>query len=130
MNSTVTPPVTKLPDCLHHAGHPSRTIPTSSSHSQSMNIFSFHRNCTSQSHGMAGSQKAGGSVNSAVTTIFTKPLDYLPLTGPLSRDHSYQWLPFTAKWIFFPFHRNCTSQRHVTTGSYKAGSFVNSAVID
>ena len=37
------------------------------SHSQPMEGFPFHRNCTSQSHGTAGSRKAGGFVNSTVS---------------------------------------------------------------
>ena len=41
-------------------------VPASGSHSQPMNTFPFHRNHTSQSHGMAGSHK-GSLVNSAVS---------------------------------------------------------------
>ena len=48
------------------AAMPLESIPASGSHSQPMDTFLFHGNCTSQSHGTAGNHEAGGFVNSAV----------------------------------------------------------------
>ena len=45
---------------------PSDTVPASGSHSQPMDTFLFHRNCTSRRHGMAGNHETGGFINRAV----------------------------------------------------------------
>ena len=61
--------------CSHQEWSPD-SIPASGSPFTANGHFSIHRNCNSQSHGMARS-------HSAVTVLFTKPLAelFLALTG-------------------------------------------------
>ena len=49
-----------------------------------MDIFLFHRNCTSQNHGMTGNCKAGSFVNHTVTALFTKA----PVARTVSEERS------------------------------------------
>ena len=42
---------------------PPEAVPANGSHSQPMNTFQFHRNCTSRNHGTAGNREAGNFVN-------------------------------------------------------------------
>ena len=64
---SLTARFTKPPDCLLPARTVSREHSCQWLHSQPMDIFLFHSNCTSQSHGMAGNHKAGACVNPLVS---------------------------------------------------------------
>ena len=55
------------------------SVPVGSSHSQLMDIFPFHMNYTSQSHGTARSCKGGGFVNSAVNASW-RPFSHVGLS--------------------------------------------------
>ena len=68
VNITVTVQFTKPLDCLLVASMVSREYSFQWLHSQPMDIFLFHRNCTSQTHGMARNHKVGG-----FAVLFTKP---------------------------------------------------------
>ena len=68
VNSTVTVWFSKLSDCLLLARMVSRECCCWQLHSQPMDIFSFHGNCTSQRHGMLGNHKACGFVNHMVNS--------------------------------------------------------------
>ena len=79
-----------------------------------MEILPFHRNCTSQSHGMAGNRKAGGFMNRTVICyIYMLYMLYIwSLQRPFARSQPID--------IF--------SVLHGTAGNHGAGSLVNSAV--
>ena len=64
---SLTARFTKPPDCLLPARTVSREHSCQWLHSQPMDIFLFHSNCTSQSHGMAGNIRAGAFVNPVVS---------------------------------------------------------------
>ena len=68
VNITVTVQFTKPLDCLLVASMVSRECSFQWLHSQPMDIFLFHRNCTSHTHGMARNHKVGD-----FAVLFTKP---------------------------------------------------------
>ena len=55
-----------FPKC-HRKERPTDTVPASGSHSQPMDTFLFHRNCTSGNHGTTGNRDTSSFVNSAVS---------------------------------------------------------------
>ena len=85
------------------------SIPASSFHSPPIDIFPFHRNCTSQNHGTIRTHKASGFVNSAVRALFTiLPAEPFPAsTGTIL----VEWKEFLKPWMgngFLPVVDNLT----------------------